>query len=179
MAPARPAPARRKADEFLKECIREHRAAGVERLPPLRHLAARAGVCYPTMQRAIARCVRDGTLSARQGSAVHIGPPADKPLPARVIEDRSTILHRRLRLELLSGRIDDIRRTYRTNTYELGFEGDPEVIRKALAKDFVLSDERISQGINLVQYQIMQLRLCTIGLQSIEALQTTKNLNIW
>ncbi len=65
---------------FLRETIDRLASSGASRLPPLRVLATRAGVSYPTMQRAVAALVRSSALSSRQGSGVRLGSPAD-PVP--------------------------------------------------------------------------------------------------
>jgi ABC-2 type transport system ATP-binding protein len=48
---------------------------------------------------------------------------------------------------ILDGRIDEIRKTYRTNTYEISYTGDPEKIKTNLPATYSLEDSSENQGI--------------------------------
>jgi ABC-2 type transport system ATP-binding protein len=48
---------------------------------------------------------------------------------------------------ILDGRIDEIRKTYRTNTYEISYTGDPEKIKTNLPATYSLEDSSENHGI--------------------------------
>jgi ABC-2 type transport system ATP-binding protein len=52
---------------------------------------------------------------------------------------------------ILDGRIDDIRKAHRTNTYELGFEGNAEGLQQALAQDYELGEVRRQNGLMMLR----------------------------
>jgi DNA-binding LacI/PurR family transcriptional regulator/DNA-binding transcriptional regulator YhcF (GntR family) len=88
---------------FLAELIDDHTRRNDPFLPPIRALAAKAGVSYLTMQRAIAALHHNGTLVARHGSGVvvrGIAPPQDGQPVAR---PNAHIVRQRLEMQVLSG----------------------------------------------------------------------------
>jgi ABC-2 type transport system ATP-binding protein len=43
---------------------------------------------------------------------------------------------------ILEGQIDEIRKTFRTNTFELSYKGQPESLKQALPNEYMIIDER-------------------------------------
>jgi len=56
---------------------------------------------------------------------------------------------------ILEGRVDDIRKAYRTNTFEVGFEGDISAARKCVDKEFLITDEKTSGGLQYISLKAM------------------------
>ncbi len=56
---------------------------------------------------------------------------------------------------LIDGPIDLIREQYRTDTYEVGFHGDPELIRSALNQHYELLDTKREKDLTRVQIRLL------------------------
>jgi ABC-2 type transport system ATP-binding protein len=56
---------------------------------------------------------------------------------------------------LIEGPIRDIREQYRTNTYELGFQGDPEKLKKALNKHYELLETRPGRDLTTARIRLL------------------------
>jgi DNA-binding FadR family transcriptional regulator/DNA-binding LacI/PurR family transcriptional regulator len=95
-----------KLSGYLAALIEDHRVRNDPHLPPLRALAAVAGVSYPTMQRALAGLVQSGVLIARQGSGIVIRDIAPLVTTAHATPRRPTAqeVSHRIGVEVLSGR---------------------------------------------------------------------------
>ncbi|MFC2081291.1 ABC transporter ATP-binding protein [Bacteroidota bacterium] len=56
---------------------------------------------------------------------------------------------------LIDGQIDSIRQQYRTDTYEVGFQGDPELLKSALNNHYELLDSIQDKDITLVKIRLL------------------------
>jgi ABC-2 type transport system ATP-binding protein len=52
---------------------------------------------------------------------------------------------------ILEGQIDELRKTFRTSTYEVSYTGDPEAMRKALPSTFEIISEKTNHEVNFAQ----------------------------
>lgn len=94
-----------RARATVVESVRACHETGTGRLPTVRQLAAKAGVCHVTMQKAVRALRREGTLHTRWGSGLFVGPVAatareDTPAQSGTALARTV---RRLEHEIASG----------------------------------------------------------------------------
>lgn len=57
--------------------------------------------------------------------------------------------------KVLDGQIDEVRRTYGDNIFELGFKGDLSKLKALLANGYEFVSEKVTQEINLVKIKIL------------------------
>ncbi len=58
--------------------------------------------------------------------------------------------------KVLGGQIDEVRRTYGDNIYEIGFKGDPDKLKSALTDSYEVVSEEIDSSMNLVKIKILK-----------------------
>jgi DNA-binding transcriptional regulator YhcF (GntR family) len=108
----RPTPALDAAVAHLRRLVSGAARSGQGRLPPLRAIAAAAGVSYVTASRALAYLTREGVLSARPGQGIAV--PAARPAlgaqsaatPSRASAPQGRPVRRALRWNSLADRLE-------------------------------------------------------------------------
>ena len=58
---------------------------------------------------------------------------------------------------ILEGKINDIRNTYKSNTFEIGYKGNPEKLKNLLDGDFELVDHTIEDNTNYARIKVKKL----------------------
>ncbi len=58
---------------------------------------------------------------------------------------------------ILEGKINDIRNTYKSNTYEIGYKGNPEKLKSILNGDFELVDHIVDDNTNYARIKVNKL----------------------
>ncbi|MBD3241985.1 MAG: GntR family transcriptional regulator [Chitinivibrionales bacterium] len=95
-----------RARDTLLDAVRACRESGAERLPTVRRLAAMAGVCHVTMQKAVRELANAGILHTRRGSGLFAG--AERTLSDSVApqanDTASAQTVRRLERDIASGK---------------------------------------------------------------------------
>lgn len=100
------ATAAQRAKNALLDAVHACRECGVPKLPTVRQLAATAGVCHVTIQKAIRELSREGVLHTRRGSGLFVGTEgirSDSPAPELAGSAPARTV-RRLERDIASGR---------------------------------------------------------------------------
>jgi len=69
--------------------------------------------------------------------------------------DHITLINRSK--SILEGKISDIRNTYKSDTFEIGFTGDPAKLKKLPDRDFKIIDHTTKENINYVKIKVNRL----------------------
>ncbi|MBD3243917.1 MAG: GntR family transcriptional regulator [Chitinivibrionales bacterium] len=119
------------ADRYLQACIDTMRKQGTSALPPLRVMAAEAGVSVGTLRRALKRYEHDGTLTAIGGKGVFLR-GAVAPVRHPKLTLRCERIAHRLEHDILGGQYANADHLPSTKELLARFHADYRTLRKSL-----------------------------------------------